>query len=293
MFRERITRSYPSLSANFRKIADLILASPHRVAFMSASRLARQVGVDVATVSRFAQHLGYDGYAPLIREIQESVTAEMHKARTPLAERLASAEGPFAYILWRDWANLEKTIQNLPLDQVERAIAAIRSARRIYLVSEGVGAGLAQATATYLRMIRTGVIVLDREAFDLALALKDLGPQDLVIGIGFTAYAFAATRTLQLARKIGARTIGVISQADCPIATAAEILFCCSATEEGYLPSPTGVAAILFALYYSLCLSDPEGYDRQLLHFQNTYAALTEGTRRGEADVIPDLIQRF
>ncbi len=293
MFRERITRSYSSLSPNFRKIADLILTSHHRVAFMSASRLAKEVGVDVATVSRFAQHLGYDGYAQLIREIQESVSAEMHAARAPVIERLESAQEPFAYILWRDWANLEKTIQNLPLEQAEQAIAAIRSARRIYLVSEGVGAGLAQALAVYMRMTRAEVIVLDEGPFDLALALKELGPQDLVIGIGFTAYAFAATRALQLARKMGARTIGVISQADCPVAAVAEILLCCSATEEGYLPSPTGVAAILFALYYSLTLSDPDGYNRQLLHFQSTYAALTEGTARGEADVIPDLIRRF
>lgn len=41
-------------------------------------------------------------------------------------------------------------------------------------------------------MIRTEVIVLDEEVFDKALTLKKLGPQDLVIGIGFTMYAFTA-----------------------------------------------------------------------------------------------------
>ena len=41
MFRERITRSYQSLSPSFKKIADFILSSHQRVAFMSASRLMR------------------------------------------------------------------------------------------------------------------------------------------------------------------------------------------------------------------------------------------------------------
>jgi len=293
MFRERISRSYQSLSPNFKKIADLILTSHRRVAFMSASRLARHLGVDVATVTRFAQYLGYEGYVQLIREIQEAVAEEMRQARAATAERLESAQGLFAQLLWRDWANLERTIQNLPLDRAEQAVAALRSARRIYLVSEGVGAGLAQAAGTYLRMVHTDVVVLDEGLFDLALALKDLEPQDLVIGIGFTSYAFSATRALEQARKVGARTIGVISQADCPVAQAAEILFCCSTVENGYLPSPTGVAAILFALCYSLYLSDLEGYHRQLLRFQNAYAVLTEGSPQSEANVVHDLIQRF
>jgi DNA-binding MurR/RpiR family transcriptional regulator len=293
MFRERITRKYQSLSPSFRKIADFILSSHQRVAFMSASRLARYLGVDVATVTRFSQQLGYDGYTELIREIQERVLAEMSEARAPVAQRLQAAEGPVAQTLWRDWANLEKTIQNLPSQQIEAALDALRSARRIYLVAEGTGAGLAVAFAAYLRMIKPDVFALVQGAFDLALALKDLGPDDVVIGIGFTNYAYSATQALKLGRRAGARTIGVISQADCPIGEAAEILFACAATEDGYLPSPTGVGAVLFALVYSLILVDPDRYNRDLLRFQDAYAGLTEDTARGEDDVIEDLLERF
>ena len=122
MFRERITRNYQSLSPSFKKIADFILTSHQRVAFLSASRLAKHLGVDVATVTRFAQQLGYDGYTQLIREIQEKVLEEMREARAPVTNRLNGAEGPFALTLWRDWANLDKTIKNIPPDQSEAAI---------------------------------------------------------------------------------------------------------------------------------------------------------------------------
>jgi DNA-binding MurR/RpiR family transcriptional regulator len=289
MFRERIIRNYDGLSPSFKKIADFILAAHQRVAFMSASRLAKHLGVDVATVTRFAQQLGYDGYTQLIREIQEKVLEEMREARAPVVDRLKAAEGSFAQTLWRDWVNLEKTIQDIAPEQVEQAIAALKSARRIYLVSEGTGAGLAQATASYLHMCKPNVFVLTQGTFDLALALKDLGPEDVVIGIGYTTYAYAATQALELGRRVGARTIGVIAQADCPIGGIAEILFSCSATEDGYLPSPTGVGAILFALVYSVLLEDAEAYGRDLARFQDTYAELTEGTARGDDDVVEDL----
>jgi DNA-binding MurR/RpiR family transcriptional regulator len=293
MFRETITRSYQSLSPSFRKVADLILTDHQRAAFMSASRLAKHVGVDVATVTRFSQYLGYDGYIQLIREIQEKVLEEMREARAPLVERLEAAEGPFAQTMWQDWVNLEKTIRNIPLDRAEEAIAALSAARRVYVVSEAAGAGLALAAASYLRMIKPDVIVLTQGPFDSALALKDLQPEDVVIGIGFTSYAYSATQALKLGRKVGARTIGVISQPDCPIGNVAEMLFSCSVTDGGYLPSLTGICAILFALFYSLILNDAKAYNQELVHFQDTYADLTEGTARGAEDVVGDLIERF
>ncbi len=293
MFRERITRRYQPLSPSFKKIADFILLSHQRVAFMSASRLAKHLGVDVATVTRFAQQLGYDGYTQLIREIQEKVLEEMREARAPVTDRLDAAEDPFTLTLWRDWANLEKTIKNIPSDQAEAAVAALHSANRIYLVSEGAGGGLAIAVATYLNMIKPEVYALVKGPFDLALALKDLGPDDLVIGIGFTSYAYAATKALEYAQKAGAKSLGVISQADCPIGGVADILLSCSATEEGYLPSLTGVGAILFSLVYTLLLDDSELYNQKLIRFQDAYADLTADTARGEEEVVDDLIARF
>ena len=44
-----------------RKIADFILGSYDKAAFMTANRLGKQVGVSESTVVRFASELGYDG----------------------------------------------------------------------------------------------------------------------------------------------------------------------------------------------------------------------------------------
>jgi DNA-binding MurR/RpiR family transcriptional regulator len=293
MFRERITRHYQSLSPSFKKIADFILTSHQQVAFMSASRLARYLGVDVATVTRFSQQIGYDGYVSLIREIQETVLEEMRQARAPVVERLEKAEGPFAQTLWRDWANLEKTIGNIPTDHAEEAISVLESARHIFVISEGVGAGLASAMGSYLKMLRPEAVIVSQGPFDAALALKNIGPEDVVVGIGFTNYEYAATRALELARKAGAKSIGVIAQANCPIGAQADILLACSATEEGILPSLTCMGAILFSLVYSMFLRQQEGYDEELQRFQETYADLTKGTARGEEDVAEDLLGLF
>lgn len=289
MFRERITRKYSALSPSFRRVADFLLISHRRAAFMSASRLAKEVGVDVATVTRFAQQLGYDGYVELLREIQEAVLAEMRESRTPVLERLREAEGPFAHTLWRDWANLENTIQVLSGEYGQQAVAALVRARRIYLVGEGVGGALAAAAQQYLKLIRPEAILLDRGPFETAMELKELGAEDVVIGVGFTAYAHLSTQAIQWGNQVGATTVGVIAQADCPIGAHAQILLSCAASARGYLPSLTGVAAILSALVHSLVLVDEEKYNRKLAGFQEAYAHLTRGAQRGEEQVGGDL----
>ncbi len=293
MFRETITRNYQSLSPSYKKIADFILSSHQRAAFMSASRLAKHLGVDVATVTRFTQHLGYEGYLQFIREVQEAVLEEMKEARAPLSERLDGAENFFALTLWQDWARLEKTIQEQDMAQADEALAALQAARRVYLVAEGVGLGLAMAASNYLQMLRDQVFVLPLGAFDQALLLKEVGPEDVVIGIGFSNYAYAATRALHVARKAGATTIGFIGQAGCPIGTEADYLFVCAAVEDDYLPAPTCLLSMIFALIRSLHMSEQDTYHRKLIRFQETYADLTEGTKRGESDVIDDLLDAF
>ena len=292
MFRERIGRKYSELSPGFKKLADFILTSHQRVAFMSASRLARHLDLDVATVTRFSQALGYDGFTELIREIQEQVLDEMRQARIPVTDRLEAAKGSPLYTMWQDWANIEQTIQEISPERIAVAVEVLRAADHIYIVAEGGGIGLAHVMQSYLSMIRAGTIVLNQGPFDTAIALKNLTARDVVVGIGFTNYAYSATRALQHGRRVGAKTIGIVAQAGCPIAEWAEILFICSEVEGSFLPSPTGVMAIIFALVYALHLDKPEKYREELLHFQGTYDSLVEGTPRGAEGADWELIGR-
>jgi DNA-binding MurR/RpiR family transcriptional regulator len=293
MFRERISRRYQQLSPSFRRLADFILNHHQRAAFMSASRLAQHLDVDVATVTRFAQTLGYEGFTELSREIQEQVLDEMRQARAPVTERLSSAQGQVAQMLWQDWANLEKTIAAIRPEVAADAISALRAARRVYICSEGVGAGLATAMANYLTMIKPGTVVLEKGPFDVALVLKDITREDVLIGLGFTNYAYTATKAMEYARKVGAKTIGIIAQASCPIGQVSDFLFVGTQSEDSYMPSLTGVAALLFALVYSLFMGEGVDYSQRLMDFQSTYAALTEGSPRGEVNVVPDLVSHF
>ena len=63
----------PRLSKSYRAIAAFIEEHYERVPAMTATALAREVGVSESTVVRFANALGYEGYPGLQKALQYQV----------------------------------------------------------------------------------------------------------------------------------------------------------------------------------------------------------------------------
>jgi DNA-binding MurR/RpiR family transcriptional regulator len=80
MFRERIAQHYARLGRNQKRIADFLTQEYREAAFMNGSALSQRLDVDPATVTRFAQRLGYAGYPELQHEVQELVKEELKAA---------------------------------------------------------------------------------------------------------------------------------------------------------------------------------------------------------------------
>ena len=77
MILERIRQHYEELTRSQRRIADFVASSYHEAAFMTASLIAQRMGLNEATVVRFAQRLGYSGYPGMSIEIQDLVQREL------------------------------------------------------------------------------------------------------------------------------------------------------------------------------------------------------------------------
>ena len=57
-----IEQKYQSLSKGHKAIADFILRSYDKAAYMTAAKLGEEVGVSESTVVRFTTELGFEGY---------------------------------------------------------------------------------------------------------------------------------------------------------------------------------------------------------------------------------------
>ena len=64
-YREAVNKVYSSLKGKKRRIADRLLSAPERMIEKSIAEFAAECQCDQTTIVRFAQLLGYSGYAEL------------------------------------------------------------------------------------------------------------------------------------------------------------------------------------------------------------------------------------
>ena len=76
-----IQESMPTFSKGQRRIANYILESYDKAAFMTASKLGKIVGVSESTVVRFAAELGYDGYPSMQRSLQKMIRRRLNSVQ--------------------------------------------------------------------------------------------------------------------------------------------------------------------------------------------------------------------
>ena len=74
---EKLKRDINSFTPRQRALAEFILQNPESLAFLTITDLAKRVEVSEATVTRFCSTLGYDGFAHLCREVQETIQSEL------------------------------------------------------------------------------------------------------------------------------------------------------------------------------------------------------------------------
>ena len=68
-----IQENMNTFSKGQKRIANYILESYDKAAFMTASRLGKRVNVSESTVVRFAAELGYDGYPSMQKSLQKMI----------------------------------------------------------------------------------------------------------------------------------------------------------------------------------------------------------------------------
>lgn len=292
MYRERITQHYDSLSKSQKRIADFLMTSPRDAAFMTASRLAVVLDVDVATVTRFAQRLDYPGYPELLDEVQARVRDEMSAGVHP-AEGASDAGRAFMRAMGNERDNVEHTMSGLSPVALEETLKAIRSARIIYIVGQHTGAYMAYNLAMRLTILGFHAFAVVGDPVAVSLRLLHMGPEDVLIGFGFSGYAGDVTAALLVARERGAKTIGITGSAVSPIARNADIVLLCTAASMLHMPSETAVTAMIESLYAALASERMDKFTAEMKAFGDTYQALNEHLMHPAGDVEESMMKFY
>jgi len=256
----KIFAAYPHLSRKHRAIARFVLDNPDSVAFGSASIVGAQTGTSAATVVRFCQALGYEGYSQLqeaIRDRMSQQRAAMRRLEQMLAEQ-STDEDLLTRALATDIHNIERTAILANRDRFQAAAEDVRQARQVLIVGSGLAAMLVEYLVYSLQRLDVSVRSVTGGEEPLAMALAFVQPTDVVIGISFRRNPRYTTKALEQAKAVGAASICIVDSELSPLLPVADYGFPVAIQSMADNPSPVAAVSLLNAFVAALSLSAPE-----------------------------------
>ena len=215
-----IQENMHTFSKGQKKIAGYILESYDKAAFMTASRLGQRVGVSESTVVRFASELGYVGYPDMQRCLQKMIRNRLTTVqRIEVTNDRLGDQDLLSMVLQSDIEKIRMTLEELDRESFNRAVDAIVSARKIYIIGVRSSASVASFLHFYFNLIFDNVaLVSANTASEIFESLLRVGEGDVVIGVSFPRYSSRTVQAMSFARDRGADTIAITDSEASPLA---------------------------------------------------------------------------
>lgn len=254
---ERIQSALPHISDAKRSVAEYLLENWQEVAFITAARIARQVGVSESVVVRFCQDLGYGGFPDLQDSLQQilrhrlsGVSDVSMDSQESLSKESKHSSDLINKVFNLTYKNLQAALQSNTNDFFENALNLIFGARRIAVVASRNTAGPAKILSVHLNEVFTNTQFLSPGQDDLFDHLRSMTNQDLLITLGLPAYRRQTVQAAQFAAGRGVPQIAITDSMKSPLSQLAKVTLLTHSKSYSYANSHVSTVFLIDVLVY-------------------------------------------
>jgi DNA-binding MurR/RpiR family transcriptional regulator len=222
---EQIVQAFDTMSGQLQTGARYVLDHPRDVALLSMREQARQAGVQPATMTRLAKHLGMAGYdevrglyAAAVRCVDLGFAGKA--GVQVLSQKLKGEKALAADMLKSIGSQIERLASPEGLDRLVSAARALASARRIYCLGLRSSHPVAWHLHYVLTLVGEKSIHLDGIAATGTDALARAGGRDVLLVTSVLPYTRV---TVDLAEYAVERGMAVVAITDSEVAPLAQI----------------------------------------------------------------------
>ena len=254
---ELTAESYETLSKSHQRVADYILQHSDRVVYMTAKKIASNLGISESTVVRFATSLGYNGY-PSFQEHLRNCTHAAMSTRLKLTQNLESQDRYSLLVqsLKRDLDDLKNIYEMINLPAVKLAASKISSSPRVFLLGKRSSGVLVDYLYYYLNFFHDNVRVLESNVLDLFEQLVHIKKDDCVVMFSFPRYAKSTIEMAKYIKHQGGQIIAVTDNLDAPIVEYSSHTLIAPYARDSIIDSLVAPIALLNTLITSMAYDD-------------------------------------
>jgi DNA-binding MurR/RpiR family transcriptional regulator len=154
-----------------------------------------------------------------------------------------------------DAERVRATAEDIDAASLRHVIDLLVKARRTYVFGARGSHGLALMLTMGLRLLLADARLLSQSAGDLPDQLLDLGPRDVLIGIGFRRLDRVTVEVLRQARHLGATTVGITDHLSNAVAREASCTLVVELGPLRVMPSYAPGASLINALTTGVSLA--------------------------------------
>lgn len=257
------------LSPVQRRIAQYILSRPDEVVFLSSVQLAAKAGVSQASVTRFAQTLGFRGYPGLLRFVRERVGAAPQHAAHQETNKFVSAVAEEVDNLQALQASLADPS---PLSTLGRHLAA---SSPLGVLGLRASRPVAVYFAAFARKIHPDIRLVD-EGGSWALDRLDearAAGASWVLCFCLPRYPRETIAALRYARQIGLQIGSVTDQPLAPVTELSDLVLLGAVGARSVFDSQSAPMTLATLLLEAMCDADAHRAQRRLEGFERRAAA--------------------
>ena len=256
---DTIAAAFPDLPRGQKQVARFVVDNDSVVAFASATELAQRSGVSAATVVRFCQAVGFDGYPHLQAAFRKRFRRSLTTAQR-LEERLRAPvpkDDLLAQVFGHAIDNLKHLMNLVEPDAFDAAVHEFGRARHIVVVGGGLSAPPAIFLSHSLKVMGFSVQGSTSGGVPLSLERSMLGPEDLLVTIGFWRYFRHIVDAMEWAKARSTPMIAVTDSEVSPLAQLADYAFIATTDGVGHSVSPLAATALMEAFVVALSFERP------------------------------------
>ena len=243
-----------SFSKGQKRIANVLLSSYDKAAYMTASKLGEAADVSESTVVRFATELGYDGYPELQRALQDLIRTKLTSSQRIEVTNHRIGDGDILEsVLLSDAEKIRNSLSNISREDFNSAVDAITEAENIYIIGVRSSSSLASFLNFYFNMIFDNVHFVQTtsgsEMFEKIINLKE---NDVMIAISFPRYSTRIINAVEYAREVGAKVVALTDSIQSPIANYADALLVAESDMASFVDSLVAPLSIINAMIVAI-----------------------------------------
>ncbi|MGF1756458.1 MurR/RpiR family transcriptional regulator [Photobacterium sagamiensis] len=223
--------------------------------FAKIDELCKQIGVGKATLGRFLQRLGFEGFLDFKKHVTDDLTQVLS---TPI-ERYESDAQPNSHksMLTTHFeeviSNMEETFSTLSEDDFERAVAYMREPKgKLYVIGSASSEALANYFYLLARYLRKDVVLLKADISTLPHQLADVTGNDTLLAISYHRFSNITVRLVRWFNKFGGKIIFITDQPVNPFVTYCDVQFNVESMSGGFFNNRTSGFALIEAFIKGL-----------------------------------------